>query len=127
MKNDFVRPVYLDLFRIRMPVTAVLSILHRVAGVLLFLSVPFAVYLFGLSLRDAAGFAQVQALFESSTVLRLLTLVAAWAIVHHFCAGVRYLVLDFGVGLERGAARASAWAVFACEIAILALLARVMS
>ena len=57
------RPVFLNLMQIQMPVGALTSIGHRISGVVLSASVPVAVYLFALSLRDEVGFAQVTAVF----------------------------------------------------------------
>ncbi|HHM05190.1 MAG TPA: succinate dehydrogenase, cytochrome b556 subunit [Gammaproteobacteria bacterium] len=103
-------PVFLDLARIRLPVTALLSIGHRVAGVVMVLVLPFLIYLLQLSLADEAGYARASAVFDHGGVKLLLVLVL-WAFFHHLFAGLRFLVLDFAVGLERAAARRSAWLV----------------
>jgi succinate dehydrogenase / fumarate reductase cytochrome b subunit len=103
-------PVYLNLFRIGFPVGAVTSFAHRVAGVLLALSLPLLVYLLDLSLRDADGFAQATRLLQSPW-LRLASVPVAWSLFHHLFAGVRFLLIDLdaGVGLHR--ARTTAWLV----------------
>ena len=106
------RPVFLDLRRIALPLPGVLSILHRISGVLLFLLLPLLLWLFALSLRDADGYAQVEALLASLPA-RLLLLGVGWMLAHHLFAGIRYLLLDLDIGVERGAARASSWLVFA--------------
>ena len=103
-------PVYLNIFRIRFPVGAVTSIAHRISGVLLFLSLPFFVYLLDLSLRDADGFARATAWFGSLPV-RLLSVVIAWSLFHHLVSGIRFLLIDLEVGVTRPVARTSAWAV----------------
>jgi len=114
------RPVFLDLRRIRMPVMAVVSILHRATGVVMVLSVPLLVYLFDLSLRDERGFQSVMALL-GSLPLRLLGVLLAWVLAHHFFAGVRFLLLDLEQGVDRRPARQTAWMVHAAA-AITALL-----
>lgn len=87
------RPKNLNLFTIRMPVNALVSILHRVSGVVLFLILPLLLLLMQLSLSSAAGFAIVQNLLNS-VVIKLLMLGLAWAFFHHFFAGIRHLAMD---------------------------------
>ena len=110
MQNQRSAPVFLDLFRIRFPVGAVTSIAHRLSGLLLFLSFPLLVYWLDLSLRDPAGYASAVEWLHCGWV-RLLSVVIAWSLLHHLLAGVRFLLIDIGVGVERTAARRSAWAV----------------
>lgn len=103
-------PVYLNLFRIRFPVGAVTSIAHRISGVLLFLAFPFFVYLLDLSLRGPDGFAAAIGWFDVH-LLRLGSIVIAWSLLHHLFSGVRFLLIDLEVGVQRSQARASAWLV----------------
>ncbi|HEC19911.1 MAG TPA: succinate dehydrogenase, cytochrome b556 subunit [Gammaproteobacteria bacterium] len=104
------RPVFLNLLRIHQPVTAVLSILHRISGVLMILSLPGLVYLLSLSLEDQAGFTRVAALL-GSLPMRLLGVLFVWALSHHLLAGIRFMLLDFDVGITRMTARYTAWLV----------------
>lgn len=108
------RPVFLDLTRIRMPIAALMSILHRASGVLLFLAVPFVIYFFDLSLRSAQDYATVISTLDSLPG-KLSLLVVVWALLHHLFAGIRYLLLDVHIGLTRDGARIGAWAVFGAE------------
>ncbi len=108
------RPKHLDLLRIRFPVGAVLSVGHRASGLLLFLLMPVFIYLFARSLDGREGFDGVVALFASPLV-RLVLFVALWALVHHLLAGLRFLVMDLGLGETRPRARQSAWLVFILE------------
>lgn len=104
------KPFFLNLFKITLPVTAITSLAHRVSGVLLFLSLPFYIYILQLSLRDQAGFdqaAQIMALWPARIVLLLM----AWSILHHLLAGIRFLLTDMEVGVEISKARSTAWAV----------------
>jgi len=111
------RPVFLNLLRIRQPVTAVLSILHRLSGVAMILSLPGLVYLLNLSLANQAGFATVAGLL-SSPIAKLTATLFCWALAHHVLAGIRFMLLDFDVGLERGVARITAWLVHGCAAII---------
>jgi succinate dehydrogenase / fumarate reductase cytochrome b subunit len=69
------------------------SILHRVSGALLFVFLPFLLYLFDQSLTSEMSFESFK-LFLSNIVVKLVTLVLAWGFLFHFCAGVRHLVMD---------------------------------
>jgi succinate dehydrogenase / fumarate reductase cytochrome b subunit len=110
MKHVNNAPRYLNLFRIHLPITAVLSIGHRLSGVFLALSIPLLIYLLDLSLRGRAGYTAAASVFDSNGV-KFLAAVAVWAFAHHALAGIRFLLLDLGVGIARPAARASAWSV----------------
>ena len=110
MPNKNERPVYLDLTRIRMPVNAVVSIVHRLSGVLLFLFIPLVIYVLGLSLRDEAGYARTLALLDSG-LMKLLAVLVVWALAHHLFAGVRFLLIDLGLAVDRESSRRSAWIV----------------
>lgn len=112
------RPKYLNLVKIRLPLPGVLSILHRISGVVLILVLPFALAALHYSVNDAGGYAQVAALFGGggNLLLRLAALGAAWALFHHLCAGVRFLLLDFHLGVSLAAARFSAVLAFVVSI-----------
>ncbi len=103
-------PVFLNLFRIRFPVGAVTSIAHRISGVLLVLVFPLAVYLLDLSLRDADGFQQASGWLQAGWVKLVLTFIA-WSLFHHLLSGIRFLLIDIGVGVRLAQARLSAWLV----------------
>jgi succinate dehydrogenase / fumarate reductase cytochrome b subunit len=104
------RPVFLDLSKIAMPVGALTSIGHRISGVVLAASAPGAVYVLGLSLHDASGWAQVAALF-GQPLFKAVVAITAWALAHHMLDGVRHILTDFGVGASLRVARRSAWFV----------------
>ncbi len=109
MANNNKRPVFLDLTRIHQPVMAVMSIAHRIAGVLLFLAIPFAAYLLDLSLRGPESFAEARALLDHGAVKLFLWLLI-WAFAHHFFAGLRYLLIDLDVGVDLATGRRTAMA-----------------
>ncbi|MBU6487632.1 MAG: succinate dehydrogenase, cytochrome b556 subunit [Burkholderiales bacterium] len=77
----------------RLPLAGRVSILHRVSGALLFVSLPFLLYLFSQSLTSELSF-EVFKGFLSNIVVKLITLALAWAFLFHFCAGIRHLVMD---------------------------------
>ncbi len=121
MNHTTDRPVFLNLLRIRQSAMAVLSIFHRISGVLMVLALPALVYLLALSLRDAQGFAQAVNLLQNP-VARLALLLLGWAVAHHLLAGIRFMLLDADVGTTRAAAHTSAWLVLLTGLAVLALL-----
>jgi succinate dehydrogenase / fumarate reductase cytochrome b subunit len=104
------RPVHLNLFQIKLPVPGIMSILHRVSGVLLSVAVPVGLYLLDLSLRSPEGYAQARFLLDH-WLAALLLLGLFWGLLHHLFAGLRHLLLDVDVGIEKPAYRRSAWAV----------------
>src|SRR5512142_1474769 len=89
-------PLFLDLLRIRQPVTAVVSFGHRVSGVVLSLATPALAYLLQHSLRDASSFAQVAALLRAP-LSRVALVMLVWALSHHALAGIRHLLFDIHV------------------------------
>ena len=109
------RPKNLDLTTIKLPLPGKVSILHRVSGVGLFLCLPVLLWLFGASLGSPETFAA----FKSVAGMWLVKVILAgllWAFVHHFCAGIRFLLLDLHIGIEKEAARQSAAVVLAVSI-----------
>ena len=94
------RPKNLDLLSVKFPMSAVLSVGHRAAGILLFLSLPYFIYVFQLSLSDETGFLQAKTELNSPLV-KLFLLISIWALAHHFLAGIRFLLLDIDVGIEK--------------------------
>ena len=114
-------PVFLNLAAIRFPIGAIASIVHRIAGVLLFIALPVVALMLDASLRTGAGFAAVRDLF-SSPLWVVTAAVLLWALVHHVLAGVRHLLMDVGVGSELATARASARLVLVAAPALALLL-----
>lgn len=111
-----------DLVRYRLPVAGLLSILHRLSGAAMFLLLPLALRWLSESLASPAGFAEVVRC-AGSWWFKLLLLGAFWALMHHACAGVRFLLLDLHRGVDRAAARRSAIAAFAISLALTAMFA----
>lgn len=109
------RPKNLDLTTIRLPIPGKVSILHRVSGAGLFLCFPVLLWLFGASLGSPESFATFKAVFATLPA-KVVIAGLLWAFVHHFCAGIRFLLLDLHIGIEKEAAQKSALVVFAVSI-----------
>jgi len=104
------KPIYLNLLQIRLPVPGFMSILHRVSGAFLTFAIPLAIYVLDLSLRGPEGYARAHLLLDG-WFGKLILLGLLWALLHHLFAGVRYLLLDVDVGIDKPRYRQSAWAV----------------
>ncbi len=106
---------YLNLLAIRLPLPGILSIFHRISGVLLILALPAALALLQYSVESSDGYDKVVSLL-AHPFIKLLVWAAAWAFLHHFCAGIRFLLLDFHIGTTLAAARFSAGLAFAVSL-----------
>ena len=117
------RPVYLDLPRIRLPLPGIVSILHRVSGALLFLAgIPLLLYGVAGSLASPEAYAEMKASF-AHPLAKLVLLGILWAYLHHFCAGIRYLLLDIHRGIELEPARRSSAVVLVLSLALTLIVA----
>jgi succinate dehydrogenase / fumarate reductase cytochrome b subunit len=114
------RPKYLNLIEIRLPLPGWVSILHRLSGALLvFPFTAWLLYMLDVSLASASGFETVRG-YLGLPLVKLGMLVLIWAFCHHFCAGIRYLLLDLNKGIELRPARASAAAVLVVSLVLTA-------
>ena len=95
---------------------------HRIGGLVLFLLIPFMLYLLELSLTSETTFAYLVG-FTSGWFVKLFILGLVWAYVHHFCAGIRHLLMDVHIGMDKQSSRKSAVAVFAISVPIAGLVA----
>ena len=112
------RPVYLDLVRIRLPLPGIVSILHRISGALLFLvGIPLLLSALAASVESPDSYAELRASF-AHPLAKLVLIGFLWAYLHHFFAGIRFLLLDTLQGIELAAARRSSVAVLAVSLAL---------
>lgn len=111
------RPKHLDLTKIRFPVMAIVSGMHRISGAVLFLFIPLLLWLLQQSLATQQTFESFKSAV-SSPLPKLVLLGLLWAYLHHLCAGIRHLALDLDRGTELGAARASSYAVLIVSVGL---------
>src|SRR5215831_17280598 len=116
------RPLWFNLSPLNLPVPGLVSIFHRISGIVLFLGLIGFLYLLDLSLASESGYAKAAATL-SNPIWKLLVIASIWALLHHMCAGVRHLFLDIDLGTDLQAARRSAFAVFAVSLAMAASIA----
>ncbi len=85
----------MDLQTIRFPVTAIASILHRASGVITFVAVGILLWILGLSLSSAEGFAQAAAIMDSF-IIKFIMWGILTALAYHVIGGIRHMLMDFG-------------------------------
>ena len=111
-----IRPKYYDLNLAHLPPPGLVSIFHRVSGALLFFPIlPLLLYMLHVTLGSEDGFARWHD-FLARPVVKLIMIGAAWLYAHHFYAGIRFLLLDLHIGIEKAPSRASAMAVLALGV-----------
>ncbi|MDR0779888.1 MAG: succinate dehydrogenase, cytochrome b556 subunit [Pseudomonadales bacterium] len=115
------RPVNLDLRTVRLPLAAIVSITHRISGLLLFAGSAVLLWLLGLSLSSAAGFAQAANLVGSPLV-KLLVWGVLSALAYHMVAGVKHLLLDLGIGESREAGPVGAKLVVVVSVVLIVVM-----
>ena len=115
------RPKYLNLFQIRLPLPAVVSIMHRASGAVLFFALPLLIGFWQCSLSSAEAFAALKA-FAAAPAVKLCIIALVWGYLHHFCAGIRHLMSDIDIGTEIASARLASYLVLAVSIALTALI-----
>lgn len=115
------RPVNLDLGTLKFPPMAIASILHRISGLVMFLLLPFMIYLLGRSLQGMDSFALLQADLQHP-VYKLLIWAFTAALVYHLLAGFRHMIMDLGFGEQVSTGRCSAITVIALAVVLTILL-----
>ncbi len=108
------RPVYLNLLKIRLPLMGMVSFAHRITGVILFLALPYSVYLLDLSIESEASFSQMQQILDQPVML-IVQILLLWSLAHHFFAGIRFLLIDAEIAVEKSQAQLGAWLVLIAE------------
>ena len=115
------RPVFLEIPNIRLPIPGIVSILHRISGVGLFIMLPVLLYLLSGTLSRESAFETYRAIV-SNPLVKLILIGVLWAYLHHLLAGVRFLLLDAHKGLELNTARNTAKLVFTAALVLTVVL-----
>jgi succinate dehydrogenase / fumarate reductase cytochrome b subunit len=111
------RPKHLALHQIKLPLPGIVSILHRVSGLLLFIALPLLLLMLQYSLASIETYTQLMAVM-ANPLLKLLLLGLLWAFLHHFCAGVRYLAIDLHLVRDLVQARNSSKVVMVVSLVL---------
>jgi len=94
---------------------AIVSILHRISGLVLFLMFPFMLYLLSLSLHSETTFMQMQMIL-ANPYSKVLLWVFSCALAYHLLAGIRHLIMDVGFGESLAAGKRSAVSIIALAL-----------
>ena len=114
------RPKNLNLLSVKFPISAVMSIGHRAAGILLFLSLPYFLHLLQMSLASETGFALAKVEMQGP-LIKIFGLIVIWALAHHFFAGIRFFLLDLDIGIKKNVAQKTAMLVIFIGFIVFAL------
>jgi len=111
-----------DATQYRLPLAAKLSILHRASGILMFVLLPFIIWMFDTSISSETSYEQFTAVFTHGfgpfpgVFVKLATLALIWSYLHHFCAGVRHLWMDATHSVTKQQGHSSAVVSFAISL-----------
>ena len=105
------RPVNLDLTTIHFPITAIISIVHRITGVWLFISLPCVLQMLYKSLASLQSFAQLDLNLSDHWYARFLLWTVLAAASYHVLAGMRHMIMDLGIGDNFKTGKKTAWVV----------------
>ncbi|OGI37125.1 MAG: succinate dehydrogenase, cytochrome b556 subunit [Candidatus Muproteobacteria bacterium RBG_16_64_10] len=120
MERNKNRPVFLNLARIRLPIGGVVSILHRASGVVLVLMLPPLLYGLQQSLSGPAEYAAITAHLSTHTG-RIIALTLLWIFAQHLFSGIRHLLFDLDIGLDKQPARRLAWLSLAASALVVVI------
>ncbi len=126
--NPATRPVFRNIHisqivRYRLPLAGLVSILHRISGAAMFLvGLPLVLYLFQQSVVSEISFERYRE-FVSNPFVRLVLVGLIWAYLHHLFAGLRHLLMDLDIGLDKASGRRSAATVLALSLGLTVILA----
>ena len=118
-----------DLPTYKLPIAGIVSILHRISGVLMFLLMPFLIWMFDTSVSSEISFSRFKAVFNVGVgfvpgwFFKLVALAIIWAYLHHLSAGLRHLYMDVAHAVTKELGRSSAIATLAVSLGLTALLA----
>ena len=118
---------FIDATQYRLPPAGIVSILHRISGLLLMVLMPFVMWLFDKSLSSEVSYDEFRGAFLAGIgfvpafVVKLVTLVLIWSFLQHFCAGVRHLWMDVTHSVDKEFGRQSALAVLAASLVLTVL------
>lgn len=89
------RPKNLNLFNMRIPITAIVSIMHRISGILLFFLIPFILFILRESLISEVNFILIKSYF-SMILVKIFLLIFLSLLIYHVFAGWRHILMDYG-------------------------------
>ena len=113
INHNKVRPVYMNLFQIRLPISAISSITHRLAGIyIFFISLPLFLFLLYFTTKSYNDFMFIQQVFSNSIFFSTFVSFSFLVFAYHILTGVRHLLQDLHIGESLSASRISSYIVF---------------
>ena len=113
INHNKVRPVYMNLFQIRLPISAISSITHRLAGIyIFFISLPLFLFLLYFTTKSYNDFMFIQQAFNNSILFSTFVSFSFLVFAYHILTGVRHLLQDLHIGESLSASRISSYIVF---------------
>lgn len=114
-KKQFRNIQILDISKYRLPIPGIVSILHRISGVFLFLAIPAVLFILEKTLRSPLSFASVTSHLRDP-IFKILLVIVFWSFIHHILAGVRFLALDLHWGVTKYVSRLTSSIVFGTAV-----------
>ncbi|MFY8178071.1 MAG: succinate dehydrogenase, cytochrome b556 subunit [Limnohabitans sp.] len=117
-----------DLPTYRLPVAGIVSILHRISGLIMFLLLPFIVWMFDTSVSSEISFAKFSAAFNiglgfvPAVLVKVVVLGLIWAYLHHLIAGVRHVYMDVCHAVSKEFGKSSAVVTMVLSLGLTAAL-----
>ena len=117
-----------DAMKYRLPLAGLVSILHRASGTLMFLLLPFVIWMFDTSVTSEISYDRFTSAFAAGIgfvpafIIKLVALALIWAYLHHFIAGVRHLWMDMTHSVSKEQGHSSAVITLAASLVLTALL-----
>jgi succinate dehydrogenase / fumarate reductase, cytochrome b subunit len=114
----------LEATQYKLPPAAVVSILHRLSGILMFVLMPFIIWMFDTSLTSEISYSQFTSVFVGgygflpAWLIKLVVLALIWAYLHHFIAGLRHLWMDATHSVSKEFGRTSAFVTLGLSIVL---------
>ena len=114
----------IDALGYRLPVAGIVSILHRASGLVMFVLLPFIIWMFDASVTSEISYSQFSSVFKNGTGLlpgwfyKLIVLALIWSYLHHIIAGLRHLWMDATHSVSKEFGRISAIVTLALSIVL---------
>ncbi|MBP6337551.1 MAG: succinate dehydrogenase, cytochrome b556 subunit [Vitreoscilla sp.] len=118
-----------DLPNYRLPIAGIVSILHRVSGLLMFVLLPFIIWMFDTSVTSEVSYDGFRSVFIAGVAFvpgwffKLVALTIIWAYLHHWLAGIRHIRMDIKHTVTKEQGQSSAQIVLAISLTLTVLLA----
>ena len=115
---------FTDLTTYRLPLAGFVSILHRISGAIMFLLMPFIIWMFDTSLSSEISFSKFKAAFNGGMLglpgfmWKLVALALIWAFLHHIIAGLRHLYMDINHAVTKEFGKTSAIVTLAVSVSL---------